>query len=46
MEDVDAETVHKPVAGVGEDCICLAVTDAPLRFTEFLPRILQPILKI
>ena len=46
MEDVDAETVHKPVAGVGEDCICLAVTDAPLRFKEFLPRILQPILKI
>lgn len=46
MEDVDEETVHKPVAGVGEDCICLAVTDAPLRFKEFLPRILQPILKI
>ena len=32
--------------GTGEDCICLAVTDAPLRFKEFLPRILQPILKI
>lgn len=46
LEDVDEETVHKPVAGAGEDCICLAVTDAPLKFKEFLPRILQPILKI
>ena len=46
MEDVDEEIVHKPIAGDGEDCICLAVTDAPLRFKEFLPRILQPILKI
>ena len=46
LEDVGKETVHKPVAGRGEDCICLAVTDAPLRFKEFLPRILQPILKI
>jgi putative transcriptional regulator len=46
MEDVDQDTVHKPVAGAGEDCVCLAVTDAPLKFKEFLPRILQPILKI
>ena len=46
MEDVDEEIVHKPVAGAGEDCICLAVTDAPLRFKEFLPRILQPILRM
>lgn len=46
LEDVDEETVHKPVAGGGEDCICLAVTDAPLKFKEFLPRLLQPMLKI
>jgi putative transcriptional regulator len=46
LEDVGEETVHKPVAGGGEDCVCLAVTDAPLKFKEFLPRILQPILKI
>jgi putative transcriptional regulator len=46
MEDVAEETVHKPVAAPGEDCICLAVTDAPLKFKEFLPRLLQPILKI
>lgn len=46
MEDVDQDTVHKPVAGAGEDCVCLAVTDAPLKFKELVPRLLQPILKI
>lgn len=46
LEDVAEETVHKPVAGAQEDCICLAVTDAPLTFQEFIPRILQPMLRI
>ncbi len=37
---------HTPVA-IGEtDCICLAVTDAPLRFTALIPRIMQPIFRI
>ncbi|MGB1033531.1 MAG: transcriptional regulator, partial [Primorskyibacter sp.] len=34
------------IADVSEACICLAVTDAPLRFTSFLPRLLQPFLRI
>lgn len=46
LQDVDQETIHKPIAGSGEDCICLAVTDAPLRFKEFLPRLFQPVFKI
>ena len=46
LQDVGESTVHKPVAGVNEDCICLAVTDAPLRFNELLPRLLQPLYKI
>ncbi len=29
----DHEVDHRPVAEDGEDCICLAVTDAPLRLT-------------
>lgn len=29
----DHEVDHRPVAEEGEDCICLAVTDAPLRLT-------------
>ena len=31
----DASVDHRPVADGGEDCICLAVTDAPLRLTGF-----------
>ncbi|MCH2094987.1 MAG: ChrR family anti-sigma-E factor [Rhodobacteraceae bacterium] len=37
---------HTPVAEMGEDCICLAVTDAPLKFRGLLPRIAQPFLRI
>lgn len=37
---------HTPVAEWGEDCICLAVTDAPLRFAAFVPRMLQPLFRI
>jgi putative transcriptional regulator len=37
---------HQPIAEMGEDCICLAATDAPLRFNSVIPRILQPFLKI
>ncbi len=29
----DASVDHRPVADDGEDCLCLAVTDAPLRLT-------------
>lgn len=41
-EDVE----HMPIADIGEDCICLAVTDAPLRFSSWLPRLAQPFLRI
>lgn len=37
---------HQPRAGAEEECICLAVTDAPLRFKSLLVRLAQPILKI
>ncbi len=42
----DEDLHHTPVAEAGEDCICLAVTDAPLKFNSFLPKLLQPIFKI
>ena len=32
---------HTPVADIGADCICLAATDAPLRFRGLIPRIAQ-----
>lgn len=37
---------HTPVAEAGSDCICLAATDAPLRFSGLIPRIAQPFLRI
>ncbi|MEZ5765561.1 MAG: ChrR family anti-sigma-E factor [Xanthobacteraceae bacterium] len=37
---------HQPIADLGEDCICLAATDAPLRFRAILPRLLQPLFRI
>lgn len=47
----DVETAHdavdhQPVAGPGLPCICLAATDAPLRFHALLPRLLQPLFRI
>ncbi|MFK0332942.1 ChrR family anti-sigma-E factor [Rhizobium sp. NPDC090275] len=46
VEMADTEIIHTPRAGEEEDCICLAVTDAPLRFSSRLMRFLQPWLKI
>lgn len=37
---------HQPVADHGADCICLTVTDAPLKFDSWIPRIAQPFLRI
>ena len=37
---------HTPVAEAGEDCICLAATDAPLRFNAILPRLVQSFFRI
>ncbi|PTQ75859.1 ChrR family anti-sigma-E factor [Celeribacter persicus] len=47
--DVEAahdEIDHQPVAGPGAPCICLAATDAPLRFHAMVPRLLQPLFRI
>lgn len=46
LEIADEDLDHKPIAEAGEPCICLAATDAPLRFNELIPRMLQPIFKI
>ena len=46
LEDADPTLEHQPVAEAGEDCICLAVTDAPLRFKALIPRLLQPLFRI
>ena len=41
-EDID----HIPTAWPGEACICLAATNAPLRFHGLIPRLLQPLFRI
>ena len=46
LQEADAELQHQPHAAPGEDCICLAVTDAPLRFRSLAARLVQPWLNI
>ena len=38
--------VHSPTALQSEDCICLAVLDAPLKFTDWRFRWMNPFLKL
>ncbi len=46
IEIADEDVEHTPVAMAGEACICLAVTDAPLRFRGMIPRLAQPWFRI
>jgi len=46
LEVAGEELEHTPIAGEGAPCICLAATDAPLKFTTLMPRLLQPLFRI
>ena len=46
IEVADQDLHHTPVADADQDCICLAVTDAPLKFKSLLPRLMQPLFRI
>jgi putative transcriptional regulator len=46
IEVADGSVSHTPVADIGEDCICLAVTEAPLKFKGFLPKVVQKLVRI
>jgi putative transcriptional regulator len=46
VEIATEELEHTPVAEPGLDCICLAATDAPLKFRAIIPRIAQPFFRI
>lgn len=46
IEIADEAMQHTPVAEEGEVCICLAATDAPLKFNAIIPRLAQPFLRI
>ncbi|MEO1639641.1 MAG: ChrR family anti-sigma-E factor [Pseudomonadota bacterium] len=41
VEVANEDLHHTPVAEEGMDCICLAATDAPLKFNSLVPRIAQ-----
>jgi putative transcriptional regulator len=41
VEFADSDLHHTPIADIHTDCICLAVTDAPLKFKGIIPRIAQ-----
>jgi len=46
LQEADETLEHQPCAGADEDCICLAITDAPLKFRSLAARIVQPVLGI
>ncbi len=46
VEMADDSLMHQPKADADKDCICLAVTEAPLRFKSRFLRLIQPLLGI
>lgn len=46
VAEADDQVDHSPIADDREDCLCLAVTDAPLRLTGRFTRLLNPFIKI
>ncbi|MDD9978147.1 MAG: ChrR family anti-sigma-E factor [Boseongicola sp.] len=46
LQEADETLQHQPHAAPEEDCICLAITDAPLRFKSLPARLVQPFLGI
>ena len=46
LEIADEEIGHTPRATEEGPCVCVAATDAPLRFRAIIPRLLQPLFRI
>ncbi|MTJ80003.1 MAG: anti-sigma factor [Telmatospirillum sp.] len=46
IEVAGPETIHRPASDPEEGCLCLAVTDGPLRLTGLLGRLLNPFLDL
>ncbi|NIZ03847.1 ChrR family anti-sigma-E factor [Thalassospira lucentensis] len=42
VADLSDDVDHQPIADTAEECICLIATDAPMKFSGFLPKLLQP----
>jgi putative transcriptional regulator len=46
LQEADSDVLHQPIASDAEDCICLAITDAPLKFSSLAARMVQPFINI
>lgn len=46
VAEADSHLDHQPIADPGEDCLCLAVTDAPLRLTGRFGRLVNPFVRL
>ncbi|KJV34780.1 ChrR family anti-sigma-E factor [Luteibacter yeojuensis] len=46
VADLDEDTEHQPITSRGTACICVAATDAPLRFAGWMARTLQRVLPL
>jgi putative transcriptional regulator len=46
IEDADDETTHQPIVTAAGECICVAAVEGPLCFTDWLPRLVQPFMRI
>ena len=46
FQELSNEIEHQPRVDGGEPCICLAITDAPLRFKSLAAKLAQPLLGI
>jgi len=42
VADLDDDVSHQPIVDTNEDCICLIATDAPLKFSGLMGRLVQP----
>ncbi|RDS83566.1 transcriptional regulator [Dyella monticola] len=46
VADLDCDITHQPITSPGLACICVAATDAPLRFDSWAARMVQPLIKL
>jgi putative transcriptional regulator len=46
MAELDESVVHRPIVDQGPECVALIVTEAPLKFRSWMPRLAQPLIGI
>ena len=44
MDVADVEIVHQPIIDTGEECICLVMTEGPIKLKSLMARMVQPII--